>query len=222
MTNKGIDMNIYKRHFRVDSGPVIEATRRIHEERQASLSAIKELINSVGAEDAKVSKSGAVLGFTFKGSPDNKTWKLTKRGWYWPKLNSNAGRDLAKRIKSLPTYPDFDSALTEAGLHPHSPALIDEWKGIGHYPTLTGHPDIGVWFVNVPWRDIDADELEQYKKERAAGTRFCLSMDHLLWAPPAEFKEVKEWQVLKELEEINEKLRAMRSQSREADTEQVL
>lgn len=198
---------IYKRYFRVTTGPLIDAVKEIHKQQTAAVGQIRELINELGAKDAKLGAEGNIIGFTFDETPDSKLWKRTRRGWYYPKQSSNAGRDLIKRIKALPKHPSYDEAVLAIGLIPGFPALVDTYKGVGHSVTLSGHIDLGVWFVTVPWEDIDPGELEQYKRDKASGKRWSASLDHLCWEPTADLIEVKEWQVLKEIDEMNEKLR---------------
>lgn len=197
---------IYRRYFRVTEGPLIQATNDITEQREKASEAIMALAKEVGATDARTFHDGRFAGFVFEQDPGTK-WKRLRSGGYYPKKNSTWGRELAKRITDLPRHESIAGALRAVGLVPHSPALIDESRSVGLYVTLTGSQKLGVWFVSVPWRDEDPAEIEQYKKDRAAGTRFCVELAHLCWEPPAELHEVKHWEVLKEIEEMNQALK---------------
>ncbi|WP_288130988.1 hypothetical protein [Microbulbifer sp.] len=64
--------------------------------------------------------------------------------------------------------------------------------GLGFYP------DPFTLIISVPWKDIDPEKLEAYRKDKTTG---CGSMDHLLWEVPEGWEEIKEWQATKALEE---------------------
>lgn len=190
-----------KRYFRVTSGKLVDLINQNFEDRRNQAKAWTDLCAEIGAKEAKSYQDGTFGGFDFTFDPDTKIYKQTKHGYWLPKKNCQEGKDLWKRIDSmkLVTGPQF--CLHEFGLETRFPTLIERNRGWS--PALCGMK--GVWFVSVPWREEDPEVLEQYKKDRAAGTRMSSSYDHLLWEPPAEWEEIKEWQIKKEWEELGGK-----------------
>lgn len=193
---------LYWRFFRVTTGPLMDELRAISERRQAAREAISEFCKDVGAKDAKAGMGG-VAAFEFGERPDLAVWRETHHGW-WPRRNTKAGREMLKRVKRLPKYEDLDTALKVVGLHPGFPVLLE--GRYGYYATLWGTFDEGgVVFVKVPWRDIAAEKMAEYKQMREAGKGFNCSMDHLMWEPPPELVEIREWEALKETQELRER-----------------
>ncbi|MBN0977200.1 hypothetical protein JTY93_17285 [Pseudomonas hygromyciniae] len=81
--------------------------------------------------------------------------------------------------------------------------------GRWYAPTLRGFgAPRNIWCVSVPWKDIDPSRLEQYRADKAEGKRFNGELDALLWLPPADWQEVKSWQIEKETEELSAKSEA--------------
>lgn len=210
-------MSIYKRYFRVTSGTLLQAIEQIESQRKSSLMEIKKLQEELEATDTAVTREGSIYGFKFQGSePDPKIWKMIKQGGYFfPKKNTNKGKEIAKKIKSISKYPDHNQALEDVGLVPNFPALIDFSTGVGISSQVFGSYELGVWFVSVPWQDEAPEVLSKYQEDRAKGTRMSCALDHLLWEPPSEFVEVKRWEMEKEIEELNYKLRERRNSEAE-------
>lgn len=69
-----------------------------------------------------------------------------------------------------------------------------------HSACICGSDKAG-WFASVPWRDEDPQVLAEYITERDAGTRGHGELDHLLWVPPPEWVEIKEWELKKAMAE---------------------
>lgn len=201
-------MTIYHRYFRVTTGPLIEAGRALMQRRREAFVVIKAFCAEIGATDAHTYQSGNIAGFDFNIPPDPRVWASpTKSGVYRPRANTKAGRELKARVDALPTAPNLTTSISEVGLCNNFPALIH--GGMGYSSVAFGAPERGVMFVKVPWRDIDPQELAEYKQQRASDspTRYSNSLDHLLWTPTADMIEVKEWEVLREVEEINAAIR---------------
>ena len=192
-------MSVYKRFFRVTEGPFVSRIDQIFSERDEASKLYEALCKDIGASSAHA--GNVFAGFKFKppGPNDPKNWKLSGSLWL-PKKTTKAGKALQARIDSLPLPAQVQSALLAADLH-SGPALVEgnRWYG----STLYGAA--GIWFVCVPWRDEDPEKLEKYRNDRSAGIWMDGCLYHLLWSPPAEFVEVKRWQVEKEYEEITGK-----------------
>lgn len=59
-----------------------------------------------------------------------------------------------------------------------------------------------MWYVSVPWKDVDPAKLGQYKADKAAGKCFDQDLEALMWEVPEGWTEVKHWQIQKEQEEF--------------------
>lgn len=195
-------MEIYSRFFRVDSGPLVERTAELLKLRSESILQLARIGAKAGAEDARVwSESGEFAGLTFAGFPCSTTFRQLKNHGLWvPRKNTTAGKRLWEEIATVPVVPGVQDALHLVGLYPHRPALVSDRRG--YWPSLGGLADKGIWFVRVPWRTAAPDELEAYQRGKALGMHYCADLEHLLWTPPAEMREVKEWEYLKEWEEL--------------------
>lgn len=208
-------MNIYKRYFRVTSGPLMDMAIALYGEMDAAHEAISTLCREIGAKGYKAYTDGRIAGFQFDSQPDVGVWKKpNKHRLYWPRKDSGSGKELLKRIASLPELRDLNYSLEMVGLTPHCPVLLGD--GRGYTSAAFGAPKRGVVFVRVPWRDTDPAQIEQYVIDKEAGRYFSMELDHLLWKPTPDMVEIKEWEVLREIEEINEAIRRDNSAKQEA------
>lgn len=196
-------MSVYQRHFRVDSGELIEHIEAIKTQRAQCGEVLSTLLPEFGAKEAKFWKDGSFAAFVFTSDPDLAVYRRTQHGWV-PKKNCAAGKAIWEKIKTLPSSPNYQNALAGVGLKSDVPCLIDDSRGIGYYPVMGGFPGKKIWFVQVPWRDVSPKEMAEYIAENEAGNRCCHAMEHLRWTPPAEWVEIKEWQYLKEWEELSQ------------------
>lgn len=196
-------MSVYIRYFRITEGPIVAEIDRLFELRTAAGKLYAELAVKYGATGASnYDRSGTFAGFTFAGRPDQDVYRLDKKTRLWvPRKNVPAGKAIWAEIKSLPAPAPIEHAMRLAGLEPGLPMLTDSGKW--YAPTLWGYgAPRNIWFVSVPWKDVDPEKLEQYKVDKAAGTHFNRDLDALLWEAPADWTEVKRWQIEKEAEEI--------------------
>ena len=196
-------MSVYKRYFRVTSGPMIAEIDRLFDLRIAAGTLYKQLADKYGAEEANVyDRSGTFAGFVFKVPPDNNVYRRDAKTRLWlPRKNVPAGKDIWAEIKQLPTPEPIENAMKLAGLTPGLPMLTD--GGRWYAPTIWGYgAPRNIWFVSVPWLDVDPDKIAAYQVEKAEGKCFDRDLDSLTWEPPTEWEEVKRWQIEKEDEEI--------------------
>lgn len=201
-------MSSYNRYFRVTGGPLMAAARSIEQEKREAFDICDALRKELSADSFNTYKDGRFAGFGFKQFPDPSVWKQPDQfGLYWPRKNTVRGKEIMKRIEALPKLRGLEYSLEAVGLAPHVPALID--GNVWYAPTAFGAPALGVMFVRVPWRDEKPEKLAAYKSQRDSDkrTHFCIELDLLTWEPPAEFAEVKEWEVQKEIEELKAKLK---------------
>lgn len=196
-------MSVYKRYFRVTEGPMVDEIDRLQELLSVAAVHADKVAKQVGGEFKTWQSSGSFAGFAFKAPPCQKTYRLLKKHGLWvPRKNTPEGKEVWAAIEQVPLPAPVDSALKLADLSPNFPALCDGGKW--YAPALWGFgKPVGVWFVSVPWLDVDPAELEAYKVERDAKTRFDRDLDHLSWAVPEGWVEVKRWQIEKEYEELS-------------------
>ena len=202
-------MSVYQRYFRITQGPMVDEIDRLFELRIAAGKLYDELAVKHGATGSKnYDRAGTFAGFTFATAPDQDIYRRDKKTRLWvPRKNTPAGKAIWADIKSLPTPAPIEHALRLVDLEPGLPMLTDAGKW--YAPTLWGYgAPRNIWFVSVPWKDVDSDELEQYRTIKAAKTGFDRDLDALLWEAPADWTEVKRWQVEKEADEISDLMKS--------------
>lgn len=196
-------MSVYKRYFRITEGPMVDEIDRLQELLSVAAVHADKVAKQVGGEFKTWQSSGSFAGFTFKAPPCQKTYRLLKKHGLWvPRKNTPEGKEVWAAIDQVPLPDPAESALKLADLTPNAPALFSDSKW--YAPTLWGYgKPVSVWFVSVPWLDVDPEELAAYKKDRAAGSRCDSNLEHLSWAAPEGWVEVKRWQIEKESEELS-------------------
>lgn len=201
-------MSVYKRYFRVTEGLMVDEINRLQDLMSAAAVHADKVAKQVGGDFQTWQSSGNFAGFKFKVAPCQKTYRLLKKHGLWiPRKNTPEGKEVWASIDQVPLPKPVDSALAAADLAPNIPALFHGSKW--YAPTLWGFgKPVSVWFVSVPWLDVDPEELKAYKTDREARTRRDGNLDHLLWTAPEGWAEVKHWQIEKESEEINARTKA--------------
>lgn len=185
------------------SGPIITEIDRLFDLRIAAGTLYKQLADKYGAEEANVyDRTGTFAGFVFKVPPDKNVYRCDAKTLLWlPRKNVPAGKAIWAEIKQLPTPEPIENAMKLAGLTPGLPMLTD--AGRWYAPTIWGYgAPRNIWFVSVPWLDVDPDKIAAYEAEKAEGKCFDQDLEALTWQPPVEWEEVKRWQIEKEDEEI--------------------
>lgn len=195
-------MSVYRRYFRVpEDSHVGVVMKNIMAKRKAYFAALKELQKEVGAESVHFyTLSGEFAGFKFVESKrDNDLWrKPDKEGLVCPRLSSR-GKEMDMRISSLRTA-SLEGVYEAAGLG-NGRFLMN--SGMTMYNASLGFvSDPFTLIVSVPWKDIDPEELEEYRRDES---RRESSMEHLLWEVPEDWEEIKEWQATKALDEAKGK-----------------
>lgn len=202
-------MSVFKRYFRFTSGPLVARIDALHAARDAAAVRAAAVSQIVGGEFKIWDSNGQFAGFAFQLPPDPDAFRLVKKHrLYMPRKNTELGRKVWAHVQKVGELPaPVDSVLADVGLDARLPQLFH--TGCAYTSGLWGFgAPTNVWFVSVPWRDVDPAELEKYRAQRdTEGAWFDRNLEFLLWTPPAEWEEVKGWQVTKESEEINARLK---------------
>lgn len=162
--------------YKTTSNEFIGKLQAIREARKAHLDHIQTIADEVGAYEWRRYEDGSVACFCFRSEPDRAVWKLSHDG-YMPKKGCKAGKELRKRMSELSPGGEFKDVLCE---YKFPMMVLGEATNQGvrvHNSALTGNFDKGSFFVKVP-------------KEN--GCKFT---------PPDFFTEVKEWEMLKLMDE---------------------
>lgn len=198
-------MSVYQRFFRFSDGPLLAEINQLFEDRIAAGKLYKELADKYGASSAhNYDHSGGFAGFKFDrgNEPDKSVFRFNAKHRLWlPRKNVPSGKAVWSEIDQLPRPQPIDSVLSQVGL---STGFPDVWDGgKGYSPQIWGYGDPrNIWFVSVPWKDVDPEKLKKYELEKSEGTRRDGELDSFLWTPPENWKEVKRWEIEKEVEEI--------------------
>lgn len=196
-------MSVYRRYFQIKDSATLTKIEEIWTVRDAYNKGLKNIKESIGADQTfTYSRTGLIAGFKFSGTPDLSVFKKVDTGCYYPKKSNKSGKAICAEISKLIPPERIGDALKVSGLFPYF-CLAGEGTRMGfrmYSASICGSDKAG-WFAVVPWKDEDPAVIEQYKADRDAGIRCCFELDHLLWTPPAEWVEVKEWEVKKAMDE---------------------
>jgi hypothetical protein len=185
---------MYHRYFIVKDGPAIEAGNAALKKRNEAIEKILEFRDSIGAIEA--AGHSRVTKFKFDNEPDLKVWKHVNRGFYSPRKNTNAGKEMAKALAALPVLPSVSDAVINALSLPTGPVIFT-----ARYAYLaTAAFGNNTAFVKIPWIEKDPAELHEYKEQRDNGKCHDSELNYLLTELHASMLEVKEWEFLKAME----------------------
>lgn len=208
-----MNKDIYRRYFEIKDADTLARIAELQSARMAYNKAALEFIKEIGAKNAST-RNERISGFEFNDTPDLTIWKDGRDGWV-PRLNTNGGKSMRARMDALNDRhkPEpLANALTIAGLITGCPAVFDAGGGVAYLVGVCGFSgDNSRWFASVPWFDEDPAKLAEYKAQRAdeeTRTHWSSELDHLCWEAPAEWVEVREWEVQKALDEHNAANRA--------------
>ena len=202
-------MSIYQRYFRVTSGQLLDKVREIEAENDRNRESVMAFAQEIGATNMFSYRDGTVSGFEFKSSPDPTIWKQPNSfGHHMPRKNTAGGKAMLKRIQEMPRLLGISEALKVVGLYADFPVMFGNGKG--YISTLTGSGRLGVLFISTPWKDVDPEVIDQYKRDNAAGIHSSAELEHLCWSPSPEMEEIERWEVEKGVAELNARLKAER------------
>lgn len=210
--------SVYRRCFRVRKGPILDALLALAKQREVIQSQWTDLKTELGASDL-FQLRGQFYGARFSdGPPNDRLWKLhpRERRMYFPRRNTPEGRELLKRIEAMPKLPLDEDVLEQMGLH-DGVVLMDGRRG--YCPTIVGSVKLKTWFVTVPWMDMDPKKIKAYLKDNAKGRCFDANLSHLgLWKPSENLQEIKEWEMHRDIERLNAKIKAMQDKPAKKST----
>jgi hypothetical protein len=178
--------------YRVISGPFIEEIDRIYKSNKNAIEILKEVSSDINGEIMIADHSGFV-GFQCESEPDRYYWKKTRRGLYWPKKNTVAGKMLNSMIKDA-NYTDIREAITVLG-YSDGPSIIS--GGYAHRVSFCGCPTKMEFYIKVPVAEYSEAELLQYDKDRSDGKCRYMNMDFALHPKHESMIEVEEWEMMK-------------------------
>lgn len=195
---------MYYRYFQVQQGPFFQALVELLQKHKIVHSAIDVIANELGT-DEYLFLGTRFAGFKFNDSPDRDEWMRVSKhpDFYAPRTKSDKGKDLTKRIKAIGDLPNHDHAVSLIGLSPDFISFDYGRSGKVHRSRVAGKSDGSIFFVVVPWRDIDPEKLVAYQASLGCGERRSDFFDHLLWTPPEHMEEIKEWQMEKVMGETD-------------------
>lgn len=189
------------RYFTLDpDGPTYARIMEIEAQRKAGHAAIMAFIKKHRVSQM-YGDNPLNYCFDFKtaAEADPKKWAKSNRprGVYYfvPKRNTPEGKALRAELDELPSIPAHKEAVSVCGLD-NVWSLSEGDRIYGSFFTYI-HFDAKVAVLKVPWRETDPSDLAAYKRDKEAGIRGDTDLDHLLWEPPADLHEVKEWEALK-------------------------
>lgn len=203
-------MNVYRRYFKVTTGPLVAALQQHREVMKQAHAEYEAICKEIGADVGKFyQRDGKLVGFIFSGNPgpDPMLFKEGNFGWT-PRKNTKRGKAIAKQVDAVKTR-DVKECLKAVGLANHLARIFSNSKAYG--VTIIDIPDDTPWaLIAVPWYDENPDTLAQYKVDREKH-HFNANLDAILWEPTPDMVELKEWQYKKEIDDWNESVKAKKA-----------
>ncbi len=195
-------MNVYRRFFKVTSGDMISKIKEIKEVNKAAMKKYKLFLKKIGAKEQFYIRDERMVGILFDGEPDRHLFKKVHNGW-WPKKNTKKGKEMNKELEAIKTIPE-NSCLRLVGLS-ESPSIF--LAGKCYFATMVAIPsDPPVILLNIPWYDENPEKIKKYIEDKKKGVHHNCNMDAILWKPPPEMAEIKEWEYMKNIDDWNTSL----------------
>jgi len=212
------------RYFRITDPVALQRIADVAAERERNLETLHEFMREVGADQIRVNNfNGNLACVEFPNdTPPNGAWRRMKYGWV-PRRNTKAGRELGQRWRYLPSLPELAAVLKHYGNAHEGMGVLMEGRYFAR-PQVIGWEEANVFYLVMPWTATQAeiDEYRAHREEVARAEREGRKLDKTswdadlefhLWTPPAEFVEVREWEFIKEKEELNTKRREVQWQT---------
>lgn len=194
-------MSVYRRYFQIKDEATLAKIDAIWLVRSVYRDGLEKIKAAIGSNAIHTYvRDGRIAGFGFESTPDLAVFKKVDSGVYYPKKSNKAGKAICAEISKLKAADSLNAVLDSTGMH-HNFCMSE---GLTFYSASICGSEKAGWFAVVPWKDEDPAVLEQYKADRDAGIRGCSELDHLLWTPPAEWVEVKEWECKKAMDEARD------------------
>lgn len=187
-------MSIYRRYFEIPKdSEAAQLMAKIVASRDAYNDGLAQIRDEVGAKNvARYNESGLFAGFYFEaGKRDNDIFtKPDSERMCRPRRTGKEGKALNARINALPAPIPLKELFKPFGLKDGNWLLQD---GLSFHNAGLKYSGGAYFFITVPWKDEDPEVLAQAKPDH-----------HLLWQPPSDWIEVKEWQMKKVIDENKE------------------
>lgn len=218
------DKPVVKRYFKIVDELVIQKLVNIYKANQEVHKAYVEFCEKVGANGYWMNASAHPAGFRFEYNSEQdpltnvnqaKLWKKLKNGTFYPKKNSKEGKALIAEIQSLPAIQYQDDCIQEYfGIPMNVPLFIEGFAG--YCATLNGfvnteNPEKFIGYVIVPYKEYSDEEISEYleQKDNPEKRYWSGEMNQAiefkgLLNNPKGLKEVKEWEIIKEIESEKE------------------
>lgn len=198
-------MNVYRRFFKITTGEVIAEAKRIVAINSGAKKEYSKFLKKIGASEEYYERDQRLVGIISLQEPDRYLFKKIRHGW-WLKKNTKKGKELNKQLKAIKTIPE-NNLLRMIGLDTE-PVLFT--FGRCYYSSIVIVPlDSPLVLVNTPWFDEDPQVIKEYSSGKKDGSYRGRNLDVLLWAPPSELEEIKEWQYKKLITEYNESIKEL-------------
>lgn len=208
------------RYFRITDPVALQRIADVAAERERNLEILHGFMREVGADQIRVNNMhGSLACVEFPNDePPNGAWRRIKYGWV-PRRNTKAGRELGQRWRHLPSLPELSAILKHYGKAHEGMGVLMDGRFFAR-PEVIGWVEAGVFYLIMPWT-ASPEEIEAYRKHREqvalaekegrrlSKTSWDADLEFHLWTPPAEFVEVRQWEFIKEQEELNFKRREM-------------
>ncbi len=190
-----------RRYFKVNHTKADELLAAWHERRDAALDTARELREAIGASEMyQDTGNGLIVAVDFDFPPDPDVYRVIKGHGYYPRKNSKAGREMAKRFDAVPRIaPLRDSGILELfgakDLHRLNGMTLSR-------SSLIEVPGVAL-FLTVPADDATQAELEEKQRNGCGDTNTNSRVALAEWVPPEGLIAVREWEVQKVIDEYN-------------------
>lgn len=178
-------MTVVNRYFRATpKSPFALRVKQIVKDRIDNSKVLLGFMKEIGATQMFGNTPKTYMFDFSKGDHDPKVWKkkkLGRGGWSMvPRLNTPEGKAMMESINQLPSLPQIDDAMiTVPGIGGNHVVFSD--MAIHHPFTRYYHLKKNIFIISIPFGGLDKP-TKQY-------------------IPPPWLKEMKEWEVLKLIEE---------------------
>jgi len=186
--------SVYRRYFRLDSGPIFDALTERQSINNLATIEYKSILLDIGAKDSGyyVDKEGKLTSFAFDMDwhhVDKTIYKRVKDyGWY-PKQTTKVGKSIHKRFAGVKLVSTEDIYKLIGLGRGQRPVVISGFTWYGNSITIIPSDPLVAIFAVPEYRDLTDADAED------------------IWTPPAEMVEIKEWEAQRELSEWNDSVR---------------
>lgn len=187
-------IDIIRRYFKVTSGAFYDDVVTRSANNKKADAQYRAISKEIGASPTQFyqNNNGYLTGFVFEKVPDEKIFRMVKGSpaWY-PKKNNKPGRLISDKIDEVDVNP-IDGSLKIAGLN-HYQLLSGNSMHYANIITIPSDP-LAI-YLSIPWAEFAPNE-DMAKHD-----------PHFSWVKPDEFVEVKKWEVDRDIDTWNTKVK---------------